>query len=303
MPRRAINVTQRRGAVDVDSTDPATINPVDYEYSPEPPRRIPRWLGVLVAFGAVVVLVMWMMGTPGGIEGKADAVGYAICHRIAARSFLIDGMPMPLCARCTGIYLGVMTSFLVAVAAGRTKVSRIPPIKVIVVLAIFVAIMGFDGVNSYIHLFPGGTGLYEPHNWLRLVTGMFCGVAMFQLIFPVFNGVVWSSPDRGRGINNLRELGGLCIVCALVILLVLTERPVFLYVFGILSTLGVAMMLTMIGTVLFLSLFRLDRYATRWQHLFIPLLAGLTITLIELGAIDIVRYALTGTWNGFPLGG
>jgi hypothetical protein len=55
--------------------------------------------------------------------------------------------------------------------------------------------------------------------------------------------------------------------------------------------------------VLFLSLLRIEKYATRWQHLAIPLLAGLAITLIELGAIDIARYWLTGTWNGFPLGG
>src|SRR5260221_6125372 len=126
---------QRRGAVHVDATDSATIKPVQYEYPSDPPRRVRRWLGILVAVGAVIVLVLWMIGTPGGIEGKADAVGYAICHRIAARSFLINGMPMPLCARWTGIYLGVMTSFLVAVAAGRTKIRLIPPIKVIVVLA------------------------------------------------------------------------------------------------------------------------------------------------------------------------
>jgi uncharacterized membrane protein len=285
----------------VDIT-PEAVQP-DYGSDFYQTRRIPRWLSFLVAVGAIVVIGLWMMGTPTGVEGKANAIGYAICHRIEARSFLINGMPMPLCARCTGIYLGVMTSFLVIAAAGRTRVSRIPPIRVIIALAIFVAVMAFDGVNSYIHLFPGGTGLYEPHNWMRLVTGMFCGIAMFQVIFPVFNGIVWRNPDPGRSINSLRELGGICLVCTLVILLVLTERPVFLYVFGLLSSFGVAIMLTMIGTVLFLSLFRFDRYATRWQDLFIPLVAGLTLTLIELGAIDIARYAITGTWNGFPLGG
>jgi uncharacterized membrane protein len=269
----------------------------------EQPRRLPRWLSGLVGVAAVLVLFAWVLGTPPGILGKADAIGYAICHRIEARSFLINDMPMPLCARCTGIYLGVMTSFLVAVASGRTRVSRLPPRNVAIVLGLFVVVMGIDGVNSYVHLFPGVTGVYEPHNWLRLVTGMYCGITMFNVVFPVFNGIVWRHPDLGRSLNDLRELAGLCAVAAFVILLVLSERPVFLWTLGLLSTVGVVMMLTMIGTVLFLSVVRLDRTALRWRDLAVPLVAGLTIAFIQIGAIDVVRYLLTGTWNGFALGG
>lgn len=267
------------------------------------PAHIPRWLGFLVAIAAVVVLVVWAMGTPTGLDGKLDAIGYAICHQIPARSFLVNGIPMPLCARCTGIYLGVMISFLISVASGRTRVSRWPPRRVIFALAVFVVIMGIDGVNSYFHLFPGFTGIYEPHNWLRLVTGMYCGIAMFQFIYPVFNATVWRQPDPGRSLNDLRELAGLCAAAAMVIILVLSERPVFLWVFGVLSTFGVVMMLTMIGTVLFLSLTRLARTANRYRDLAIPLLAGLTLAMLEIGLIDIVRLALTHTWSGFALGG
>jgi hypothetical protein len=55
--------------------------------------------------------------------------------------------------------------------------------------------------------------------------------------------------------------------------------------------------------VLFVSVFRLDRSASGWRDLAIPLLAGLTIAFIQIGGIDIVRFALTGTWAGFTLGG
>jgi uncharacterized membrane protein len=267
------------------------------------PARLPRWLSALVAVVAILVLLLWALGTPPGVLGKANAVAYAICHRIADRSFLIDGLPMPLCVRCTGIYLGVMTSLLIAIASGRTRVRRLPPRMVSVVLGLFAVIMGIDGVNSYIHLFPGGTGAYEPHNWLRLVTGMFCGITMFNLIFPVFNGIIWRDPDEARNLNDLKELAGVCAVAALVILMVLTERPVFLWVFGVLSTIGVLVMLTMVGTVLFLSLTRYDRTAVRWRDLTIPLTAGVTLAFIQIGGIDILRFALTGTWNGFTFGG
>jgi uncharacterized membrane protein len=269
----------------------------------ELPRRLSRRLSILVVVAAAIVLLAWAIGTPPGLLGKLDAVGYAICHRIALRSFQVDGEPLPLCARCTGIYLGVMTSFLITIASGRTRASSLPPRRVLAFLGLFVVILGIDGVNSYVHLFPGGTGIYEPHNWLRLVTGTYCGIAMFNVVFPVFNGTVWRQPDAALAVNGLRELAGVSVVAALAILLVLSEQPLFLWSAGLLSTIGVVMMLAMIGTVLFVSVFRLDRSASGWRDLAIPLLAGLTIAFIQIGGIDIVRYALTGTWAGFTLGG
>jgi hypothetical protein len=195
-----------------------------------------------------------------------------------------------------------MVSFLVTVAAGRSKASVLPPRSVIVVLGIFVILMAGDGVNSYLNFFPGYSGPYAPHNVLRLVTGMLCGLAMFNIVYPVFNALVWQELDPQRPLNDLRELLGLCAVAVIVILLVLSERPVLLWTLGILSTLGVLLMLTIIGTVLFLTFTRRVRFAASRRDLLIPLLAGFTLALIEIGAIDLLRLALTGTWNGFNLG-
>ncbi len=269
----------------------------------EPPRRVPRWLSFLVAAAALIVFGVWLVKTPPGLLGKLDAIAYAICHRIAVRSFQVDGVPLPLCARCTGIYLGVMTSLFVMIVRGRTRISQLPTPKVLIALGVFVIIMGIDGMNSYIHLFPGGTGIYEPANWLRLVTGMYCGIAMFNFMYPVFNGTVWREPQVSRGLNNLRDLAALCAVAAIVILLVLVQQPALLWIAGYLSVFGVVLMLTMIGIVIFVSVFRLDRNAIRWRDLAIPALAGVTLAFIQIGGIDFVRFMLTGTWNGFTLGG
>ena len=35
---------------------------------------------VLLAVG--LLFVGWLLNTPGGLLGKADAIGYAVCHRI-----------------------------------------------------------------------------------------------------------------------------------------------------------------------------------------------------------------------------
>lgn len=44
------------------------------------------------------------------------AVGSLICHQRPDRSFFIDGHQLPVCARCTGIYLSAAVGFITWVA-------------------------------------------------------------------------------------------------------------------------------------------------------------------------------------------
>ena len=80
-------------------------------FRPPPPRtlrpysRTTIWLVLALT---ALILALWMLGTPPGVHGKLDAVGYAVCHQIGERSFMVNGEPLPLCARCTGMYVGVM---------------------------------------------------------------------------------------------------------------------------------------------------------------------------------------------------
>jgi hypothetical protein len=54
---------------------------------------------IVTAFG--LVLLGWLINTPAGLLGKADAIGYAVCHRIDLRSFFIGERQFPLCMRCS----------------------------------------------------------------------------------------------------------------------------------------------------------------------------------------------------------
>src|SRR5512146_2202623 len=80
--------------------------------------RITQISRVFIPSAAVILLAGWVYIAPGGALGKLDAIGYAVCHRIDARSFHIGGRQLPLCARCTGeffsaafalIYLGFVS--------------------------------------------------------------------------------------------------------------------------------------------------------------------------------------------------
>ena len=68
-------------------------------------KRIP-WSGVVIILVGILLLV-WLYLTPPGLFGKADAIGYSVCHQIDLRSFHIGERQFPLCARCTGQFLGV----------------------------------------------------------------------------------------------------------------------------------------------------------------------------------------------------
>ena len=123
-----------------------------------------KWIKVFSATGKGLVflsigilLLGWLLNTPAGLLGKADALGYAVCHRIDLRSFHLGDRQLPLCVRCSGMYLGAMLG-LTYQAFTRKRVGGFPPRSVWAVYAAFILAFALDGVNSYLHLFPGVTG-------------------------------------------------------------------------------------------------------------------------------------------------
>jgi uncharacterized membrane protein len=91
-----------------------------------------------------------------------------ICHGMVTRSFLLFQVPMPICARCTGIYIGLLGGVVAFLVWPRLeeKAAR---------YVLFVALvpMAVDGITQ-------ATGLRESVNILRVVTG-FVAAAAFGL--------------------------------------------------------------------------------------------------------------------------
>ena len=146
----------------------------------------------IISIVTVFVFVSWLTYSPGGLMGKADAIGYAVCHRINARSFHFGDRQIPLCARCTGQYLGAVSGIIFLSIFRPKRVGR-PPWKIIITFIVFVLIFAVDGLNSYLHLIPELSKyyLYEPNNYFRLFTGSGLGLGMSVLLFPAFNEIIW----------------------------------------------------------------------------------------------------------------
>ena len=268
---------------------------------PEEQGKTQKKNGLLwVALGALgIVLLTWLLLTPPGLLGKVDAVGYAVCHRIPVRSFSINGRPMPLCARCTGTFVGALIGLFGPAILGRRRTVTFPAIPVLAVLMLFSMAWAFDGVNSYLLLVLGRPFLYETQNWMRLTTGMFHGITLGSVILPIFNGAVWANPDQRRTIGGLRDLAVMVLAGGILVALTLTEQPIFLYPLALLSSVGVVAALTAINATMVAFVIQRDNTARTLLEALPVIVLGVVIAVIEVGAIDAVRYAAFGTWEGF----
>jgi uncharacterized membrane protein len=257
-------------------------------------RKLSRpWLPLWATGIFLLIVAVALLTPPPSLLGKCDAVGYAICHRIPERSFHLAGRPLPLCARCTGTYLGSLAGFAAMWALGHKRASDLPPTRVMVLLAGFIASMGVDGLNSYLSFFPNAPHLYEPSNLLRLATGTLNGLALSIIVLPVFNFTLWREARPSRSIRNFRDLAVAVALAAVMALIVQAELDFLLYPLAILSTLGVLIMLTAVNTMIILIVTRRENMATTWLDALLPLSLGLLATLAEIAGMDLFRLALT----------
>jgi hypothetical protein len=171
-----------------------------------------------------------------------------------------------------------------------------------IIFGFFVIAFGIDGVNSYLHFFPGFKGLYEPQNWLRLVTGTGIGIALSSLLFPAFNQSAWKERDERKVFDDFRSLGILLILAAVLDLLVVSEFWPVMYILALISSAGVLVLLIMVYSMVFLMLLRKENAYERFQQMFTPLAAGFLMAMLQIATLDLIRFWLTGTWSGFNFG-
>ena len=278
------------------------MTPMDAHVVGEKRDRMAARIGpVGLLMPALMVLVAWLVLTPEGLLGKADAIGYAVCHRIDLRSFHLGTRVLPLCARCTGMYLGALVGLAGLAGLGRLRYGKFPRPALLGIFGIFAAAWAIDGLNSYLTLIPGAPHAYEPNNTLRLITGTLMGLALGVLVFTGFNQNVWRGWKDEPVLRSFREVGVLLLLGAVVVGLVLSENPLVLYPLALLSAAGVLVLLGMVYAVVVLLVLRRENRAESWGGVALPLMAGVALAILQIGLLDLARYTLTGTWAGFAL--
>lgn len=176
-------------------------------------------------------------------------------------------------------------------------------------LLLFLAAFAVDGTNSFFYLFKQTAAgaldhipnLYIPNNTLRLLTGSGMGIALASILYPAFNQSAWKDTEPRRALS-WKKLGILIGIVLLVNLAVLTESPIVLYPIAILSVLGVLALLVLVLSMVWILIMRQENEFVSLKQMWMPFLAGTTLAFLMIGAIDLLRFQLTGTWGAFPLG-
>jgi uncharacterized membrane protein len=257
-----------------------------------------RW-DRLLAVMAVAAILVWLLAPPHGLLDKADRAAFAVCHRIPERTLTVAGRPLPLCARCSGTYLGALAGFAVLALRGRGRAGNLPAQKYLAVFGIFLAAWAVDGFNSFLTFFPGVPHPYAPHNLLRLATGILEGLAISALMLPALNRSFWEEPLPMSAVGSWQDIAWMLVGGALAAGLVSSGLPFLLYPLALLSGLAVVLLLGVVNSIFVLLILRRDGQMTGWRQAALPLLLGLTLAMIELVFVGLARAALE-SWAGSP---
>lgn len=109
-----------------------------------------------------------------------NLAGSLVCHQLPSRTIYAEGMPLPMCARDTGIYLGFFAGMLFILSFRRLHCDRQPSLPYAVILCLLMIPMMVDGIGSYL-------GFFDTDNTARLLTGTLFGLPLPVFLIPAAN--------------------------------------------------------------------------------------------------------------------
>jgi uncharacterized membrane protein len=136
-------------------------------------------------------LEAWL-GAPGGLSAAARLGFRPFCHQDPARSFTIAGAVLPVCARCTGIYLGAWLGW--ALWGFVPPARRDRPVTNLVLILGLAPLISDGLVNAIIFTTPAP---------LRLLTGLLCGAVAARAVWPALLQLFAIHLGAHRGVGAL----------------------------------------------------------------------------------------------------
>ena len=144
----------------------------------------------LLLVAAVVLSLTWvaaLAAAPASLRSPAAAVravaavpyviGSRVCHQAAERSFSLAGAPLPVCARCTGLYAGVPFGILAGLALRRPGTSPRPRAW---------RLLAWAALPTALSVLVERAGVAPVPGWVRAVLGaVLSGTAAFVIAHQV----------------------------------------------------------------------------------------------------------------------
>jgi uncharacterized membrane protein len=103
-------------------------------------------------------------------------LGSAICHQHADRSFHLFAAQLPVCARCTGIYLGAAIAAVAYVVSGFSRTRVTVRLKAdTTYVRVILAVAALPALLTLAYEWTTGD---VPSNWVRAASGVVLGVGV-----------------------------------------------------------------------------------------------------------------------------
>lgn len=257
-----------------------------------------RW-GLLLS-ALAILLGGWLLYTPPGFWGKMQGLGFAVCHQSPTHSFHFHGLSMPLCARCTGMYLGALIAMLMQLRRRSERLNAFPKWYFLVVFGLFLAAFAIDGFNS---LFAKGFDihLYDTQNWMRLLSGLGVGWGMGALVGPAFHQSVWSKSTNAPFFSKPIQLLWLILFSIVPVTGMLLNIPWITAITAVITPLAVPFFLSTLHTLLILMATFKENSITTWKQLLPYWLGGVILAFLQIFLFSWARVATFGSWEPFLL--
>ncbi len=113
-----------------------------------------------------------------------EFIGYGACHQHLNLSFNYMQEYMPVCSRCTGIYIGLVLSAALILLFERKIRTQFPGWKIIAAAAVLFAAMAAESGLSLLKIIPA-------YNTARFLTGYGVGWFLPLFLIPLLNSVVF----------------------------------------------------------------------------------------------------------------
>jgi len=210
-------------------------------------------------------------------------LGGGLCHQRIERTFKIDSLNMPVCSRCTGIYLGIFLSLITIILLERKIKGKLPSLKIMLVSVGTILIMGADVTLS-------AMGIIESSNIIRFITGFTAGWFIALLLFSIANNAMFKKLVKRNYLDNYKKfIIWIVAGIALATLYIFTYQYIIV-LWAAVAVLGLIAFVTFILFILFFSFNKkLAGSIDSWGKYLAAIAAGTVSSIMLLSLFSLVR--------------
>ncbi len=251
-----------------------------------------KLIPIIIILAAAGVSWHFLTTTPTGCYAKTFSVGSSLCHQIPSHSFVVEGVQFPLCARCTGLYLGSLIGLVYALFSGRK--AGIPGKPYLILLFAIFLIWGGDGVNSLLSDLLGQPFLYQTTNLTRTVTGFGMGLVMSTALSTLFNITIWRESENHAILHHPMQIGLYALLSAGIYLLIASNISFLFQLAAYLAIFTAIVIIILLYTVFWVILLKKENTFSSLNILWIYLVAGFITAMLQVTLLVTLRANVLG---------